>query len=261
MAEKRLHNGQLKGVVQIQNQLGKSEKPGLQRSIFNTFSDAIAVLYADGAICKTVNEGFTLLTGWTNDDVIGKSIYSLNLWHRAGDCKQLFNRLSISGTIEDFQVDILSSKGRAITVMLSAFPIMIDGSEHILIHIRDTTPLAVTSETTWQQLAAAVKKSDEQTRRMQKRLDQFQSIEALGALAAGIAHDLNNILFPINGYAEMLINDLPEGSDLWENATGILESGLRARNLVKQILTITHGDDEDDTLKSIMPHLIVKETL
>lgn len=54
------------------------------------------------------------------------------------------------------------------------------------------------------------KKSEEARRKLEERLRHTQKIEALGTLAGGISHDFNNILFPIIGYAEMAMDDLPE---------------------------------------------------
>ena len=76
-------------------------------------------------------------------------------------------------------------------------------------------------------------------RKMDKRLQQVQKMEAIGTLAGGIAHDFNNILFPIVGFAEMLVDDLPPGSDTCESAKEILQSARRAGKLVKQILSFS----------------------
>jgi signal transduction histidine kinase len=57
-----------------------------------------------------------------------------------------------------------------------------------------------------------------------------------GMLAAGIAHDLNNILATISGYAEMLQEDLPGDSPLTENASRILTAVTKARSLTEKML-------------------------
>lgn len=57
-----------------------------------------------------------------------------------------------------------------------------------------------------------------------------------GIKAAGIAHDLNNILATISGYAEMILEDLPKDSPLKENASRILAAIIRARSLTDKML-------------------------
>ena len=73
-------------------------------------------------------------------------------------------------------------------------------------------------------------------RLLQKRVLQSQKMEAMGNLAGGIAHDLNNILGAITGHSEL---SLREGNShsLREGLEKILAASLRASDLVKQILT------------------------
>lgn len=73
--------------------------------------------------------------------------------------------------------------------------------------------------------------------RLQQRLRQGEKMEAIGRLSGGIAHDFNNILGGIMGYAEMLLEDLPEGSPHQSYASKLLAAAQRARQLVEQILT------------------------
>jgi signal transduction histidine kinase/CheY-like chemotaxis protein len=72
------------------------------------------------------------------------------------------------------------------------------------------------------------------------RLVQAQKMEAIGTLAGGIAHDLNNILMPILGYADMMKSMLAHGEPIEsEMLEQIIVSGNRAREAVKQILTFS----------------------
>jgi signal transduction histidine kinase/ActR/RegA family two-component response regulator len=73
--------------------------------------------------------------------------------------------------------------------------------------------------------------------RLEQRLRQGEKMEAIGRLSGGIAHDFNNILGGIMGYAEMLLEDLPEGSPHQAYARHLLAASQRARQLVEQILT------------------------
>ncbi|GAB6907892.1 hypothetical protein JCM12296A_37310 [Desulfosarcina cetonica] len=85
----------------------------------------------------------------------------------------------------------------------------------------------------------AVKRDISEELQLAKRLDQAQRMESIGTLSSGIAHDFNNLLFPIIGLSELLMEDLPEGSDEHENAEQIYQAGKRASDLVKQILSFS----------------------
>jgi PAS domain S-box-containing protein len=74
-------------------------------------------------------------------------------------------------------------------------------------------------------------------RRLEGQLQQAQKMEAIGTLAGGIAHDFNNILSAVLGYSELSILEVERGSHLEKNLVEINRAGLRARDLVKQILT------------------------
>ena len=72
------------------------------------------------------------------------------------------------------------------------------------------------------------------------RLAQAQKMEAIGTLAGGIAHDLNNILTPIIGYAELMSLLLKRGEPIEQDMIDqIVVSAMRARESVKQIVTFS----------------------
>ncbi len=64
-------------------------------------------------------------------------------------------------------------------------------------------------------------------------------MEALGLLAGGVAHDLNNVLGIVVGYAELLLNDLDESSPMRDNLLAIMDGGQRAAAIVQDLLTLT----------------------
>ncbi len=96
-------------------------------------------------------------------------------------------------------------------------------------------------------------------RELEIKLRQAHKMDAIRKLAGGIAHDFNNILFPIMGYAEMLTEDLPNGSFEYQNAHQILKAGKRAADLVKQILTFSRHAKQK--LKPVKIQQIVKDVL
>ncbi len=85
----------------------------------------------------------------------------------------------------------------------------------------------------------ARKLAEESLRKIEERLQQSYKMEAIGTLAGGIAHDFNNILSAVLGYAELAKMDLDDREQLEQRLDEILNAGIRARNLVKQILTFS----------------------
>lgn len=82
----------------------------------------------------------------------------------------------------------------------------------------------------------AVKKDITKEVALEEQLRQAQKMEAVGLLAGGVAHDLNNLLTPILGYGEMLLRSstLEERHRL--DITEMVEAGKRARDLVRQLM-------------------------
>ncbi len=73
---------------------------------------------------------------------------------------------------------------------------------------------------------------------MEARLQRAQKMEAIGALAGGVAHDLNNILSGLVGYPELLLMDLPAGSQMRPIVETIKKSGEKAAAIVQDMLTL-----------------------
>ncbi len=106
------------------------------------------------------------------------------------------------------------------------------------------------------ELVGANKKLREEIARREKaeqQLLQAQKMESIGTLTGGIAHDLNNILAPIVINSEMALLDLDGNPELRETLGLILKSGLRGRDLVKQLLLFSRKSEKKQEIVPLIP--------
>ncbi len=82
------------------------------------------------------------------------------------------------------------------------------------------------------------KKAEEERKDLEDQLQHAQKMEAIGMLAGGVAHDLNNILGGLVSYPELLLLQLPEDSPLRESILTIKKSGEKVAAIVQDLLTL-----------------------
>nr|MBC8342415.1 MCP four helix bundle domain-containing protein [Bacteroidota bacterium] len=220
---------------QAEKALQKSEER--LKAIFEASPDPIVVYDVNGHPLY-LNPAFINIFEWTLKEVRGKRIPFV-----PEDQKEI-TRLKIRELYEYknsvlFETKRLSKHGKQIDVLISAA--LIKGSKEIndgiIVNLRDIT----------------------EQRKLENHLQQTQKMETIGTLAGGIAHDLNNILFPIMGHTELLLMDTPEDSPSIVNLNAIYTAALRAKDLVKQILTFSRQDSRELILMKMQP--IIKEAL
>jgi len=89
--------------------------------------------------------------------------------------------------------------------------------------------------------------------------DQRQRLEAIGALASGIAHDYNNLLAAIVAYTELACLEADEGKDVRPHLIEIRRAGARAKDLVQQLLA--YSRQQKPELRPLRLQPVVEEAL
>lgn len=82
-------------------------------------------------------------------------------------------------------------------------------------------------------------------KRSEQQQRQAHKLQALGNLAAGISHELNNLLLPISLLTQATLRTLPDMSDERENLLEVVSACNRARDLVEQIVTFSRAEESD----------------
>ena len=90
---------------------------------------------------------------------------------------------------------------------------------------------------------------------LEEQFYQAQKMEAVGRLAGGVAHDFNNMLSVILGFAELARAASPEGSRLSEYIGEILEAGKRSTDLIRQLLAFSRKDNISPQIVNCNIHL------
>ena len=107
--------------------------------MFETIPDAVIITRLSDGLLKEVNQGFTLLTGYTASEIRNKTTPDINLWYEPGDRSRFVVILTETGSIENMEFQFRKKNGRSLIGLLSSRLIDIEGVPHALSVVRDIT--------------------------------------------------------------------------------------------------------------------------
>lgn len=108
-------------------------------------------------------------------------------------------------------------------------------------------------------IARAEQRRQDSQAALQTQLSRTNRLESLGTLAGGVAHDFNNVLAAVLGYAEMARQDAVDGSRQARQLDQVLRAALRGKSLVERILSFSRSGARSATVFEVQP--IIDEVL
>jgi two-component system cell cycle sensor histidine kinase/response regulator CckA len=171
-------------------------------------------------IIADINNMFLYKTGYSRDEIVGQpldKLYSPGSRYKSSEGG--YQRTLNGGFIEE-QREMEAKNGRVINTTLHALPEKDDfgkvtGTRAAFIDITES-------------------------KHLEKQLIQSQKMEAISTLASSVAHDFNNILTTIIGYAELALETVDKDESLSEDIKEIKMAGERAAALTRQLLAFSH---------------------
>jgi PAS domain S-box-containing protein len=206
---------------QAEEALRESEEK--YRTVLEASPDPIAVYDMEGKVIY-LNPAFTRVFGWTWEELLGKKIDYVpkENWPET----QMMIDIVLAG--EGFS----GIKSRRYTRKRSILDVSISVATY-----SDPDGIPVGSVHTLRDLTDR-KRMEEEKKRLEAHLRRVEKMEALGTLAGGVAHDLNNILSGLVSYPELLLMDLAEDSPLRRPILTMQNSGIKAVAVVQDLLTL-----------------------
>jgi len=134
----------IEGFVKTREALRQSETKF--RKAFKVSPDAININRMEDGMYININEGFTAITGYTPEDVEGKTSFEIDIWDDLKDREYLVKTLKEKGVIKNFAARFRMKGGSIIHGLMSANIIDIDGVQHILTVTRDMEEYIKTHE-------------------------------------------------------------------------------------------------------------------
>ncbi|HET7189154.1 MAG TPA: PAS domain S-box protein [Gemmatimonadaceae bacterium] len=186
------------------------------RSLFDHHPDAVFSLDVDGKLLSA-NPACERLCGFAPSELIGRTFAPFLAQDQVEHVRSHF-KAAVAGEAQSFEAVIRHRTGRRVDIDAVNIPIVVGGQvTGVFGIVRDMS----------------------ERRALESQLRQAQKMEAVGQLAGGVAHDFNNILAAIMGFAELLMQDLADDEPRRSDVEEILKSARLGAGLTRQLLAFS----------------------
>lgn len=209
----------------------------------DSIGDAVITTRASGEI-SSLNKMAVRLTGWTEADAVGKSLQEILPLHDR----------TTHDLLPDLVQDVLAA-GQVVNKADAMLLVRPDGTERL---VADSGAPIKRNDGSVDGVVLVLRDITEQVE-LEERLRHSQKMESVGQLAGGVAHDFNNMLAGIIGYADMLKDEVVDRPELVPYVANILKAGQRAATLVQKLLSFSRKGEA--TMTSVDVHANIEEVV
>ncbi|MFC1828733.1 PAS domain S-box protein [Thermodesulfobacteriota bacterium] len=206
---------------QLIERLSRSEKRF--RDLVENINELIYAVDQNGTVTYA-SPAVKRLGGYEPSEITGKNFLDFVFEEDIPFVMERFQAILNLKTLEPVEFRILEKSGATRWVNTSSRPVL---ENETVVGLQ-----GVMSDLT------ALKESEKEKKSLVEKLARSQKMEALGLLAGGVAHDLNNVLSGIVSYPDLLLMDLPEDSPMRKPIATIRDSGKKAAAVVQDLLTL-----------------------
>ncbi|MDA3835204.1 MAG: PAS domain S-box protein, partial [Spirochaetales bacterium] len=180
----------------------------------------------DKGIILECNQGLTEITGFSYTELIGMD----GLLLIAERSRETAMNHILTGYEKPYEVFGLRKSGEEYPLRIEARNIPYKGKKVRVVEFRDITEK---------------KQAEKKYKKLQEQFIQSQKMDAVGRLAGGVAHDFNNMLGAIIGYAELVLERVDKTSPVYGDVGEILNAANRSAELTRQLLAFSRKQTAD----------------
>lgn len=212
-------SGEIVGASSIKRDISErkhgQETAARLAAIVESSDDAIISKTLDGQVL-TWNAGAERMYGYSAAEIVGRSIYSLVPERLQGDEERILTQVREGQPVHHYETVRCRKDGKEIDISLALSPIR-DGSGNIT-------------------GASSIQRDITERKRAEEALRQAAKMEAIGILAGGLAHDFNNQLYAVSGFAHFIARDPGLSPAARQDLLELQKVADRMASLTRQLL-------------------------
>jgi PAS domain S-box-containing protein len=213
---------------------------------FHTSPDAITISRLEDGLYLDINFGFTEITGFSREDVIGRTVEDIHLWENMENRQEIFEKLNKAGEVNNFQTLMRIKNGETRHALISARTIEINNERCLITIGRDITNIVEANEKIQQMNLELEERIKERTIELERKNEELETFTYT------VSHDLKAPLRGIDGYSRLLLEDYldkldEDGKYFLQN---IRNSTMHMDNLINDLLNYSRLERRSIAIKS-----------